>query len=80
MQISGVVNLFALIQLPGRGTGSLTSSYPSGGQGWECDLLPDLASFPQFLTVGGRGRPMAARTEMLRNGVIGREEPLGMPW
>jgi len=51
---------------------------PSGGPGWSRDLSPGLESFPQFLTILGRGKPMPARAEVLCDGTIGREETLGL--
>src|SRR5262249_54629812 len=70
---------FPLMQYQGEGEASHLF-LPSGGQGWRRDLLPDLESFPQFLTVGGRGKPMPARAEVLGEGARGREKTLGVPW
>jgi len=50
-----------------------------GGQGRSRDCLPALESVLQLLTIGGRSKPMPARTEMLRDRTIGGEKSLGVP-
>src|SRR5262249_24719105 len=42
------------------------------------ECLPDLKSFAHFLTVLGSGQPMPARTEVLCDGTLGREETQGV--
>jgi len=39
--------------------------------------LPELKSFSQFLTVGGGGQSVTTWAEVLGDGTIGGEEPLG---
>src|SRR5262245_47461943 len=48
------------------------------GQRWRRDLSPDLEALLQFLPVCERSKPMPTRTEMLGDGTIRREEPLGV--
>src|SRR5262249_7753812 len=50
--------------------------FPSGSHSWNRDFPPDLESFPQFMTIDGRSKPMPAQAEVLRDGIIGGEEPL----
>jgi hypothetical protein len=49
-----------------------------GSQSRGCDFLPEVKSVLHFLTINRRGEAMPARTKMLRDGTIGREEPLGV--
>ena len=64
-------------QLTGTGTNTTEKdgkSYlflPSGGHSRERDLLPDLESFPQLLTICECGQPMSTQAEVLTDGTIG---------
>ena len=49
-----------------------------GGQGRSRDFLPHLESVLHFLTLGGCGKPMPTRMEILGDGPVGRKEPLGL--
>jgi len=53
---------------------------PSRGDGYARNLLPDLESLGHFLAICGRGEPVASRPEVLSDGPIRGEEPLGVPW
>jgi hypothetical protein len=48
------------------------------GQRCARDCLPDLESVLQLLPIGGRGKPMPARAEVLRDGAIGGQKSLGV--
>ena len=50
--------------------------FPSGGQGWDRDLPPNLESVLHLLPVVRCGEAMAVRTEVLRDGTRGGKEPL----
>ncbi len=76
--MEGLVNLFALMQ-PQNEAKASHLFLPSGGQGWSGNLLPDLESFVELLTICRRGKPMPPRTEVLSDGSIGREKALGLP-
>ena len=51
-----------------------------GSQSRGCDFLPAVESVLHFLTVGRRRKSMTTWAEMLGDGTIGREEPLGVTW
>jgi hypothetical protein len=51
-----------------------------GSQGETRDLSPALESFLPLLPIDWRGKPMAARTEMLGDRTIGGEKALGLAW
>ena len=56
-----------------------------GSQRGTCDLPPVLESLLHLLPIRGRGKSMPARAEVLHDGTIGGEEPLGLarglnPW
>ena len=51
-----------------------------GRQGGTRDLPPALESFLHLLPIRGRGKSMPARAEVLHDGTIGGEEPLGLAW
>ena len=74
----GIVNLFPPMRALGREVGGLRLTLPSGGHGQDDDLVPGLEAFPPFLSVRGRGKPMPTRTEVLRDGTIGREKTLSV--
>ena len=73
----GIVNLFARMQHQGEGEASHLF-LPSGGQSRSRDLLPDLKSAPHLLPIRGRGKPMSVWAEVLGDGTISGEEPLGL--
>src|SRR3989442_12616832 len=79
MRANGIVNLLMLIPALDREVGVGLHSRPLCGQCRARDGLPNLEAVPQLLTIRGCGKPMPARTEMLGDGAIGGEEPLGVP-
>jgi hypothetical protein len=44
------------------------------------DFPPDLESVPHLLAIHWGREPVAPRSEVLGNGTIRREKPLGVPW
>jgi hypothetical protein len=79
LDYAGIVNLFMLMPALGREVGVGPHSRPLCGQCRARDCLPHLESVPHLLTIRRRGKPMPTRTEMLGDGAIGREKPLGVP-
>src|SRR5262249_12435541 len=75
---NGHCQLIGSDTIPGTRGSCAPFFLPSGGQSWGGDLSPDLESLLELLTIGGRSKPMATRPEMLRDGPISREEPLGV--
>ena len=45
-----------------------------------CDFLPALEALDHLLSIGLGGEAVASRSEMLGEGTIGGEKPLGAPW
>ena len=59
---------------------SVAHILPLGSQSRGCDFLPDVKSVLHFLPIDRRGEAMPTGAEMLGDGPVGREEPLGVAW
>jgi hypothetical protein len=74
-----VVNLLPIDRInESEGARRPGSSVLCGG-GKAREVLPDVESLPQLLTVFGGGEKVTSQAEVLRDGTIGGEEALGMP-
>jgi hypothetical protein len=74
--------LISLVPMPSPGlaVGGLSLALPSRGDGHTRNVLPDLEVLGHFLAIRGRGESVASRAEVLRDGTIRGEKPLGVPW
>jgi hypothetical protein len=76
----GIVNLFMSMSSRGVAVGGLILALPLRGYGWARDLLPYLESLNHPLAILGGVESVASRSEVLGDGTIRREKPLGVPW
>ena len=78
--MNGHCQLVGTDAIAGQARASLTSLFPSGSQFRARDVLPAVESVLHFVTVGRRGESVTTWAEVLQDGTVGREEPLGITW
>lgn len=74
----GIVNVLVLMPSPSVEVGRPHLTLPLRGHPCTCNLLPELKSLGHLLAILEGGKPVASWSEVLGDGTIRGEKPLGV--